>query len=102
MALEVRAVMLAPSMKIVIHLMSIVSASNRRSLPVGAPLALRDAPVPVVLPPKQPMCHDCAERLDGWRIEVDSDEVILRDVHSEMRLVFRRVGEQWVFDSAAL
>jgi hypothetical protein len=48
------------------------------------------------------MCHDCAERLDGWRIEVDSDEVILRDVHSEMRLVFRRVGDQWVFDSAAL
>ena len=68
----------------------------------GSTLALRGAPTPTLLPPKEPMCHDCAERLDGWRIEVDSDEVILRDVHSEMRLVFRRVGDQWVFDSAAL
>ena len=102
MAFEDYAVMLAPSMKIVIHLLSIVSASNGRGLLAGSTLALRGAPTPTLLPPKEPMCHDCAERLEGWRIEVDSDEVILRDVHSELRLVFRRVGDQWVFDSAAL
>ena len=40
--------------------------------------------------------------LDGWCLEVDPDRVVLRDLHSDLCLEFRRLGGQWVFDSSGL
>lgn len=81
---------------------------------------LRDAPARREV--AEPLCSDCARRLlesggalgggvqlpaplrgtlgnlDGWCLEVDPDRVVLRDLHSDLSLEFRRIAGQWVFD----
>jgi hypothetical protein len=37
-------------------------------------------------------------QLDGWRVRLDPDRVELLDIHSDLRIVFRRLGAQWVLD----
>lgn len=98
-------------MKITINLLTVVGRPAARPASLASAFALR-APMFALAP--QDAASECDEedayvistapgsvaQLDGWRVQVDPDRVELRDIHSDLRIVFRRVGAQWMLEPA--
>lgn len=96
-------------MKITINLLTVVGRPAARPAALAAALAL--PPSTLEREDEPSACDDedayvlstmpgSVAQLDGWRVQVDPDRVELRDIHSDLRIVFRRLGSQWVLEPA--
>lgn len=96
-------------MKITINLLTVVGRPAARPAALAAALALPPSTLELAPEDSSSTCDDedayvlstmpgSVAQLDGWRVQVDPDRVELRDIHSDLRIVFRRLGAQWVLD----
>ena len=96
-------------MKITINLLTVVGGPAAHPAALAAALAL-PSPTLEVAPIDASAAGDEDEayvlsnalgsvaQIDGWSVKVDPDRVELRDIHSDLRIVFRRLGAQWVLE----
>lgn len=96
-------------MKITINLLTVVGGPAADPAALAATLSLPTSCLELAPEDAASTCDDedayilstspgSVANLDGWRVQVDPDRVELRDIHSELRIVFRRLGAQWVLE----
>jgi hypothetical protein len=99
----------SPRMKITINLLTVVGMPAARPATLASAMALPPSLLELASPDAESLRDDeevhvisttpgSVAQLDGWRVRLDPDRVELLDIHSDLRIVFRRLGAQWVLD----